>query len=57
MSTVIETRGITKVYQMGEFEVHALRGVDLTVESGTSTARITDSVRESVVGDRVEVVR
>ena len=34
MSTVIETRGITKVYQMGEFEVHALRGVDLTVESG-----------------------
>ncbi len=34
MSTVIETRGITKVYEMGEFEVHALRGVDLTVESG-----------------------
>ncbi len=34
MSTVIETRGITKVYEMGEFEVHALRGVDLTVENG-----------------------
>jgi len=34
VSTVIETRGITKVYEMGEFEVHALRGVDLTVENG-----------------------
>ncbi len=34
VNTVIETRGITKVYQMGDFEVHALRGVDLTVESG-----------------------
>jgi len=34
VSTVIETRGITKVYEVGEFEVRALRGVDLTVESG-----------------------
>jgi putative ABC transport system ATP-binding protein len=34
MNTVIETRGITKVYAMGEIEVHALRGVDLRVESG-----------------------
>lgn len=33
------------------------QAVILTVETGTSTARITDSVRESMVGDRVEVVR
>src|SRR5690349_13245871 len=26
---VFEARGITKVYRMGEVEVHALRGVDL----------------------------
>ena len=34
MSTVIETKGITKTYQMGEVAVHALREVDLTVERG-----------------------
>ena len=34
MSTVIEASGISKIYQMGEVEVHALRGVDLTVEDG-----------------------
>lgn len=34
MSTVIETRGITKTYQMGDVDVHALRGVDLTVQRG-----------------------
>ena len=34
MSTVIETRGITKTYQMGDVAVHALRGIDLTVNSG-----------------------
>ena len=27
--TVFEARDITKVYHMGEVEVHALRGVDL----------------------------
>src|SRR5262245_25095716 len=27
--TVFEARGITKVYHMGEVDVHALRGVDL----------------------------
>jgi len=34
MNTVIETRGITKTYQMGDVAVHALRGIDLTLESG-----------------------
>ena len=34
MSAVIETRGVTKEYQMGEVLVRALRGIDLKVESG-----------------------
>jgi putative ABC transport system ATP-binding protein len=32
--TVFEARGITKVYRMGEVEVHALRGVDLDLCAG-----------------------
>lgn len=32
--TVFEARGLTKVYQMGEIEVHALRGVDLDLYEG-----------------------
>jgi putative ABC transport system ATP-binding protein len=31
---VIEVKDLTKVYQMGEIEVHALRGVSFTVRSG-----------------------
>lgn len=31
---LINAEGITKVYKMGEIEVHALRGVSLTVERG-----------------------
>jgi putative ABC transport system ATP-binding protein len=31
---VFEARGLTKVYHMGEVEVHALRGVDLDLYSG-----------------------
>jgi putative ABC transport system ATP-binding protein len=31
---VIEAQGLTKVYQMGEIEVHALRGVDVNIERG-----------------------
>jgi putative ABC transport system ATP-binding protein len=34
MQTVIETRGLTKTYQMGDVAVHALRDIDLTVNSG-----------------------
>jgi putative ABC transport system ATP-binding protein len=31
---IFEARGLTKVYRMGESEVHALRGVDLSIDSG-----------------------
>ncbi len=31
---VIRLRGITKIYRMGDIEVHALRGVDLDVQRG-----------------------
>ena len=31
---VFETRGITKIYRMGEVEVHALRGIDLKLYRG-----------------------
>ena len=32
--SVIQTKGITKVYQMGEVQVHALRGISLDIEEG-----------------------
>jgi putative ABC transport system ATP-binding protein len=34
LAAVFEARGLTKVYHMGEVEVHALRGVDLELFSG-----------------------
>lgn len=34
LATVFEARGITKVYQMGEVKVQALRGVDLDLYEG-----------------------
>ncbi len=36
--TVLELRGVTKVYGQGAAEVHALRGVDLSVEAGAMVA-------------------
>ena len=35
---IIRLEGVTRVYQMGDNEVHALRGVDLTVERGELVA-------------------
>jgi putative ABC transport system ATP-binding protein len=37
-SSTIELRDITKVYQMGEVEVHALRGVSLEIQAGEMMA-------------------
>lgn len=33
-SPLIEVRGLKKIYKMGDVDVHALRGVDLTVQHG-----------------------
>src|SRR5687768_17112614 len=38
MSTLVEMRGIERTYQMGDNLVRALRGVDLTIERGSSLA-------------------
>ena len=36
--SMLELRGVTKVYGQGATEVHALRGVDLSVEAGAMVA-------------------
>lgn len=38
MSNIIEARGVVKTYHTGEIEVHALQGVDLTIEKGEMVA-------------------
>ncbi len=38
METVIELQDVWKIYRMGEFDVPALRGVNLTVRKGESVA-------------------
>ena len=40
---VFEAEGLTKVYRMGEVEVHALRGVDLTLPAGELTVLLGPS--------------
>ena len=35
---VFRARGITKIYQMGEVPVHALRGIDVDLYGGELTA-------------------
>ncbi len=34
LSVVFQAKGVTKIYQMGEVQVHALRGVDLELREG-----------------------
>ncbi|MFM2308429.1 MAG: hypothetical protein RLY87_549 [Chloroflexota bacterium] len=38
MTAMITIEGMTKVYTMGEFEVHALRGVNVQIEQGEFVA-------------------
>ena len=38
MSTIIQMRHLSKVYSLGESQVHALRSVDLTIQSGEFVA-------------------
>jgi putative ABC transport system ATP-binding protein len=38
MSTIIELKDITKIYQMGGIEVHALSGVSLSLEEEELTS-------------------
>ena len=43
MEHLIELRGIYKIYQMGEDRVHALDGVDLTIDKGEFVAIVGSS--------------
>ena len=38
METIIELRKIKKIYDLGEYQVHALKGVDLTIKKGEFVA-------------------
>ena len=41
--SVFEVERVTKIYQMGEVDVHALRGVDLSVKAGELTVLLGPS--------------
>jgi putative ABC transport system ATP-binding protein len=43
MSTIIETRGLTKVFGSNGMAVHALRGIDLSVQRGEFVALVGPS--------------
>jgi len=43
MPAILELEGITRVYKKGESEVHALAGVDLSIEKGEFTAIVGPS--------------
>ena len=43
MAPLIDVRDLTKVYQLGELKVHALRGVTLTMERGSFVAVMGES--------------
>ena len=45
--TVFRARGLTKVYDMGEVKVHALRGVDLDLFPGELIVLLGPSVLQS----------
>ncbi|TFH62092.1 MAG: ABC transporter ATP-binding protein [Candidatus Zixiibacteriota bacterium] len=38
MTAVIETHGLTRTFEVGDISVHALRGINLTIESGDLVA-------------------
>jgi putative ABC transport system ATP-binding protein len=40
---VVKVEGVTRTYQVGEVETHALRGVDLIIEDGEFTALVGPS--------------
>jgi putative ABC transport system ATP-binding protein len=40
---IVELKGVTKRYRQGELDVHALRGLDLTIEKGEFTAIVGPS--------------
>jgi putative ABC transport system ATP-binding protein len=40
VNTIIETRKLVKTYRMGDVRVHALRGIDLTIDKGEMVAII-----------------
>ena len=44
---VIRVEDLTKVYQMGEIEVHALRGVSFTVKQGEVLAIMDHRAQEN----------